>query len=385
MRLLMFTPYYPPHIGGLESHAYEFSLHMAEHGHEITIVTFHIPSHSPSHEQTGKNITIIRLPAFEITPGYPIPKFWLSVYRHQMQMIKKYHYDVVCSRTRFFISSLMALIVAKRKRLPYLHIEHGSDFVQHSNFIIRTIARLCDMTIGKTVILSANAVVANSVASAIFVQKLTNNKVQPSVIYRGVEKDRLYTIAPNTSYRTAHKDKVIIGFIGRLMAGKGVADLLVALSRIKKSNIVCLIIGDGPQKSQLMSQAKELGLMGSHVLFLGEKPPQEAISILKIADIIVNPSYTEGLPTSVTEAALCHKAIIATNVGGTSEIITHNKSGLLYNPGDITTLASLLTMLVNNPGMRHDLGTKAYDEVKNKFDWQTSIEAYESILNSLTK
>jgi len=132
----------------------------------------------------------------------------------------------------------------------------------------------------------------------------------------------------------------------------------------------------------LENQTQKLKLE-SKVIFLGYKKFEDYIKILKISDIFINPSYTEGLPTTVAEAALCRNAIIATNVGGTPEIITNNQSGYLINPKDITTLKNKLEMLINNDSLRKELGNSAYNEVLNKFNWDKSIDKYLDIFYKL--
>lgn len=88
-------------------------------------------------------------------------------------------------------------------------------------------------------------------------------------------------------------------------------DLLLALAKLKSNHWRCLIVGDG-QKSKLEDISRELGIQ-HQVDFFGNQSFEKAMGILKACDIIVNPSYTEGIPTSIIEAALCRKAIIATD------------------------------------------------------------------------
>lgn len=384
LRIVVFAPFYPPHVGGMESHAEEFNEYAAKHGAQIIVFTPHIPRSSKREEYPSSNITIVRFPAFEVISGYPIPSLWNRLFWKQLYTLATEQYDIVISRTRFFIPSLIALIFAKYKHSKLLHIEHGSDFVQSNNRVYSWIAYIYDKTIGTLVLRSADAVVANSEASASFVQNLTGNKVTAQVIYRGVNTERIKNTPPNTNIRRLYSNKIIITFIGRLIGGKGVSDLLSALAIMRTDgieNFHCVIIGDGSQKKALQKIVRNKKL-ASHVTFYGQQSSQEAIAILKASDIFVNPSYTEGLPTSVIEAAFCKKAIIATAVGGTSEIISDSINSYLIPPRNANLLAERLSHLVRNPDQRVYLGTAAYQAVHGTFDWNRAMRQYREIFSS---
>ena len=145
----------------------------------------------------------------------------------------------------------------------------------------------------------------------------------------------------------------------------------------------CLIIGTGPQENNLKKLSQKLNLE-KNVSFLGQQDFQKTIAILKNSDIFVNPSHTEGLPTSVIEAALCKVAIIATHVGGTPEIITNSESGYLIPPREPKILAQKLCELITNPQLRQTFADRAHLEVAPKFDWQHSIDKYISLFRQLT-
>jgi glycosyltransferase involved in cell wall biosynthesis len=193
-----------------------------------------------------------------------------------------------------------------------------------------------------------------------------------------VEIEKILEAKPNTDLKNKYPNDRIIIFIGRLFEGKGVVDLIKAVSEIKTNNVKCFIVGDGPQKSNLERLAKELKIENK-VIFFGYKKQEEVIGILKISDIFVNPSYNEGLPSSVIEAALCQKAIIATKVGGTPEIFTDRKSGFLIKTKDINLLKEKLELLIGNKNLRENLGESAFEEVKNRFDWNKNIIKYLNI------
>jgi len=122
MKIIIFCPYYSPHIGGLESYSDEFNKYLSQTGIDITVFTPRLPKNAPENEIRYGNVKIMRFPAFEIISNYPLPKFWTKKYRDLKKEIKKEKYDIVISRTRFFNTSLLALIYSKTKKTKWIHI-----------------------------------------------------------------------------------------------------------------------------------------------------------------------------------------------------------------------------------------------------------------------
>lgn len=379
MRILVFAPYYPPHIGGVENYASELNVRLTKSGHTATVFAPRLPTSTPK-EEFKDGVRIIRYPAFEPIKNYPIPRFWRRDFFVSLKKLKQERFDIIISHTRFFFSSLLALRFATSKNMPLAHIEHGSSFVQSNNPIVSIIAYLYDQLIGKNILKKANHVIAISDSVRIFVEKLTHGKVHPTVIYRGFDWQLYETIKTDDSkwlIQDTTTPRII--YIGRLVSGKGVADLIAALELIKNKSWQCLIIGDGPEYKHLQSLCEQSGI-SNRVRFTGALSHKEALGTLKSADIFVNPSYSEGLPTTVIEATVFKKAIIATNVGGTNEIITDTKNGFLIKPGDPIELSEKITALLDK--------SEAYSEtieIDKKFSWDISISQYQKILTSLSK
>jgi glycosyltransferase involved in cell wall biosynthesis len=169
-------------------------------------------------------------------------------------------------------------------------------------------------------------------------------------------------------------------FVGRVIFAKGVQDLLVSYRdlRARAIDIHLTIVGDGAYRQELERQADHNG-----VCFVGELGHAGVMKALKEADIFVNQSYSEGLPTSVMEAASVGLPIIATDVGGTREIITHDESGLLYEPGSVIQLTRNLKYLIENPDRREYFGARAKDNVARKFNWERITDQYERMLKEV--
>lgn len=381
MKLLVFSPYYPPHIGGLETHSDEFNKYLSQEGVDITVFTPRLPSDASEIETCHHTVQVIRFPACELIHNYPIPKFWLPKFWQLLTQASNSKPDIIISRTRFFSTSLFALAYAKIKRVPLVHIEHGSDFAQFNGAFKTFLGKIYDCTLGRIVLRYSNTVIANSQASARFVAKLSGRK-DCVVIYRGVETENILNIPIDTELKKIYAEKTIIGFIGRLIDGKGVSDLLSTLSLLQRNDFVCFIVGSGPELKKLESLVQQKHLH-NQVIFFGHQPRDKALSIMKTCDIIINPSYTEGLPTSVIEAALNQKAIIATNVGGTSEIITGSDDGFLIESKSIHLLKETLETFLSNPNLQQTYGKKAFQKVSEKFSWPQSVNRYMEIFRNL--
>ncbi|QQR77932.1 MAG: glycosyltransferase family 4 protein [Candidatus Moraniibacteriota bacterium] len=382
LNILVFSPFYPPHIGGLESHAYEFNQHIAKHNIHISVFTPKLPLNTMEEEHQSENISIYRFPAFEIIHNYPVPKLWSPTLWKLLKKSITSQPNIVISRTRFFSTSIFAYFFAKIQKIPLIHIEHGSDYV-HFNSQLKTLLGACyDRIFGRFILRHANTVIANSKASAAFVRKLSGRTA--AIIYRGVEISAILSCETANHSPLPKSNACTIGFVGRLIDGKGVNLLLEAISNIKGRNFCCLIIGDGPERHRLESFAQK-NLLSQCIRFLGHKDHSEAIAIIKSCDIIVNPSFTEGLPTSIIEAALCKKAIVATNVGGTSEIITGNDDGFLVPPGSVEAIQEKLEYLIDHPNVRTRFGNHAFLSTQSVFDWETSVKKYQKIFQMVLK
>jgi glycosyltransferase involved in cell wall biosynthesis len=380
-KILVFSPFYPPHIGGLESHSDEFNKYLSQEGVLISVFTPHLPENAPGEELRHGNVNILRFPSVELMHNYPIPKFWQSDFWKIWRSLSQSEYDIVISRTRFFFPSLMALWYAKKRGIPLLHIEHGSGFAPFKSEMKTTLGKIYDHTLGRSVLRSADFLVANSQASSDFVRKISG-RTDCQVIYRGANREEIEGIEPNNALRNQYSGKTIIAFIGRLTDAKGVHDLIAAVAELNRNDIITLIIGGGPEENRLKKIVSD-NHIEDQVIFFGNLPYREAISILKTTNIAVNPSYMEGLPTSVTEAALCGKAIIATNVGGTPEVISGINDGYLIEPRNIEQLKERLTDLIDHPEKSLLFGQNAYQEVRKKFDWNESSKKYLAVFSKL--
>ncbi len=154
-------------------------------------------------------------------------------------------------------------------------------------------------------------------------------------------------------------------FIGRLSEEKGVSTLLHALSKVPEVQFA--IAGDGPSRPALEKYAREQSL--HNVRFLGKLSTEEATKVLDECAFVVLPSqWYENCPYSAIEAMMCRKPVIASSIGGLSEIVEHDESGFLCPAGSSEALAEAISRLHHDPALCLRLGKRAAELARLLFD-----------------
>lgn len=158
----------------------------------------------------------------------------------------------------------------------------------------------------------------------------------------------------------------VLGTVARLSPEKGIDVLLRAVQRVKRifPAVTALVIGDGPQAAQLHRLAGELELHES-VRFLGARHDVPVLN--RLLDVFVLPSREEACPMALLEAMAAGKAVVATAVGGSPEVLTSPTDGWLVPPDDPGALADGILMLLGDPTRRVAMGVAAQQKVAAQF------------------
>jgi glycosyltransferase involved in cell wall biosynthesis len=142
----------------------------------------------------------------------PLPCIWQPGFWKTFSSISEENTQYIISHIRFAPTSWLAFWLAKRRNVPYIHIEHGTGFLVHNNPFIAWVAKIVDLTIGKYIIRHAEKVICISKAGKTWVSE-TFGREDIEVIYRGFA-------FPNVERRVNGVPK--IGFVGRLTGLKNV-------------------------------------------------------------------------------------------------------------------------------------------------------------------
>jgi glycosyltransferase involved in cell wall biosynthesis len=197
-----------------------------------------------------------------------------------------------------------------------------------------------------------------------------------AVIYNGVPIPEIGTPAgpeDPAHVNSATNDVVTIGTAGRLAPSKDISTLLLAAALLVKNigNIHFTIIGDGPEKSELIQLTCRYNLIQS-VNFAGWQEP--LLPALQGLDIFVSSSIIEGCPMAVLEAMACGLPVVATRVGGVPEVVVDGQTGILVPPKDPQSLADAISTLLADPGKRKAMGYAGRQRAQMFFSVERMIE-----------
>lgn len=280
----------------------------------------------------------------------------------------------------------------------HVHLFHASRFGTLAAFlagvkrIVRTkhSVRLPGTRAGKRDMLW-NAFLSLTLTRTIGVSRAVAKEVKTShVIYNGIDTE--YFSKKNVdedrvsyySHKFGAAESPIIGIVARFSIYKGHSVLLEAFSELLSDwpDAKLLIAGDGETRSALERHVSQLGL-SDHVNFLGMI--RDVREFLAVLNIFVHPSVAEGLGISAIEAMSMELPVVATRVGGLSEVITDGENGILVEPNDSTALSMALDRILRDVRLCERLRHQARKTAVEKFGLKTMVDRYECLYTELCK
>lgn len=204
------------------------------------------------------------------------------------------------------------------------------------------------------------------------------------VIHNGIDIEQFRS---NGRYRDFSKPVSVL-YAGRLESKKGVHHILEALTMLseeqQKRVTQLAIVGDGEPAycSQLFQTTKRFGL-SSLVRFEPPVPRSQMPALLDRFDVLILPSSLEALSRMMQEAMAMGLLIISTNTGGSGELLAHEGTGLVFEPGEPESLAAQLSYALNKPDLAARLAEAGRQTVIENFDIRRTVEQIETYLLDL--
>ncbi|MDG2131622.1 MAG: glycosyltransferase family 4 protein [Fuerstiella sp.] len=261
-----------------------------------------------------------------------------------------------------------AWIIHQFSGIPYSFVAHGSDLHRDQHMLTEKVR-------------DAQFVVAISKYNRKIVLTEAGHQHgdKVKVIHCGVNPDDFE--GGQRSQRNSDATAPLKVFcIGTLHEVKGQTYLIEATQQAKAAGVAMSVhlVGDGPDLQLLQQQTAAAGLT-DNVVFEGRRDRHEIIRMLQTADILVAPSVPtadgrrEGIPVVLMEAMAAGVPVIASRLSGIPELVEHETSGLLTEPGDTTAIADAIQLLSRDPQLRQHLGETGRRTVQNGFNLETGV------------
>ncbi len=363
-----------PTYGGSGIVATELGKAFAEKGHEVHFISYRQPVRL---DVFSKNIffhevDISDYPLFEHSPyELTLTSKLVDVAIHEKLDILHVHYAIPHASAAYTAKKILE---SKGLKLPFITTLHGTDIT----------------LLGKDQ--SFKPVIEFAINHSDVVTTVSESLKRDTLKYFNVKED--IKVVPNfidcTSYCNsfdqshrdyfANNDERILIHVSNFRKVKRVEDVIRIFDIVnKKTTSKLLLVGDGPERANLESLCRELGICDS-VKFLGKT--KDITTLMSISDVFLLPSENESFGLVALEAMACGVPVVSSNAGGLTEVNEHGKTGYLSDVGDVEGMARF-TLDILKDQQTLDLFKKSALLHSEKFSIDKVLPLYEAIYDSL--
>jgi glycosyltransferase involved in cell wall biosynthesis len=282
--------------------------------------------------------------------------------------------DVLCCHG--YKADLLGRLAARRAGIPAVAVSRG--------WTGESLRMRCYEALDRFCLGWMDRVVCVSEGQAAKVRRAAVPEQKIAVIRNAVRPERF--AAPRTQYRELLRGfftdppEQVVGAAGRLSPEKGFSVFIEAAAAVarQKPGVGFVLFGEGRRRAALEAQVIGSRLEGRFVLAGFRGDLDELVPHL---DLMVLPSFTEGLPNVLLEASAAGVPVVATAVGGTPEVVEDGVTGLLAPPGDPATLAARIIQVLD--GDPKAMGARGRERVRREFTFEAQAELYGRLFDEL--
>ncbi len=367
--------------GGVGAVVYNLTVQMAKRGHEVYVFT--TAKDEGSSLSKYDNISIIRYKS-----NFTIGQNPIALKHLTRPFFSSVDLDIAHSHIGNLPAPVGGAIYAKRKNIPFIITHHG-DWIGGFGTLGRRAGVflynhfLCDWLFSQS-----DKVIALSKSHLASSKILRKYQDRTTIIPNGINPRDFEISQSQDECKTTLNlplDKKIILFFGSLTPRKGPQILLSAMKSVlrRHPDAYLVLSGNGSLKENLIATATKNSLKDS-VIFTGYVPENLKPSYYRAADIFVLPSLSEAFPLTLLEAGAAGLPIIATDVGGVSDILHDGINGVITKTGDPEDLAGKIVSLLDDDELREKLGKKG-QMLAEQYSWEKVAEETEKVYLDLIR
>lgn len=300
--------------------------------------------------------------------------FDLGVLKKVIDVVRYRGVDII--HTHDFRSNVLGILAAKVTRRSVVTTVHG--------WIVNNIKARVFAAFDKLLLRHFDHIIAVSENTMNQIGELSGQRC--TIIHNSLRLQNYKLLRPYGKFREEFKlgeNEVVIAHIGRLSREKGQRLFLETAREISRKTfgVRFILFGVGPDREELERIVNNSELKKA-VLFAGYRNDMHLI--YNDIDLVVQTSYTEGMPNVILESLLMEVPVIATNVGGTVEVVKHGETGILIEPNNLNNIIENITLFIQDRSRYSDMARRGRLDIIHRFDHEIRVkrlmEVYESIV-----
>ena len=372
MNILQVSPYFHPHLGGVENHVYHLALKLKERGHQVTVLTSRLPGTKEEEEVGGLRVVRERAWGFPMsTPICPGIK----------RRVRDLAADLVHAHTPPPLDSYYAAKGCARIGRPLVLTYHCDPIVSGplGNLLLRVYRRVWAPATFRRA--TRVIVTTKSYAATSLVAWMHEHDVVQQAVDTGVFRPTGTGAALREKLKVG--DDVVVLFVGRMVPHKGVQHLIRAIPHLDK-NVRLWLVGDGPELGRMKALARADGT-ASRATFLGRVSDDELPSYYDACDIFTLPSVSrlEAFGIAALQGMSTAKPVVVCDIPGVREVVSTGVHGLVAEPANPESLAGCINLLARDPEGRKLMGLRARERVEQEFAWSEVVGKIEKIYDEV--
>jgi len=375
MKIAQISPYFYPHIGGVETHVHELSRELGIRGHDVHIYTSKFLKRLDEKEEFH-HYTVHRIKPL-------VSLFTTPVMPKMKKALVEQGFDILHVHSPPPVSEYYTLKAAQQLGVPFVLTYHCD--LEVPGFIGRAVVNTYLTTLAKTAINKADAIIATSRSYQETSRMLWNKRgiIAPNAV--NPERFTPENDGSRIKKKLGLEDKFIVLYVGRLVPHKGIESLVYS-SRRTPDDIHYIVIGVGPHENHLKKLVAHLKLE-KKVTFLKDIPHEELPLYYAFSNVFVLPSLSrlEAFGIVGLEAMATGLPVILSGIPGVMEVIQEGKQGFLSEPSDAQSIADRIMTLYEDPKLREEMGKEGRKLVLEKYQWKSVADTIEKLFLELVE
>ncbi len=296
--------------------------------------------------------------------------------------------DVVHAHSYGYFHVNAALLMRRLRGVPFVFTPHfHPEWSMWGGSRRRLLRRIYDKLLGPTILDSADRIIGVSKAEMSLMNGGRFAEGRTTIIPNGISPGDFDPPPDGRLFREHYGlgGKVVL-FVGRLASNKGLDTLVDSIPGViaEHDDVKFVLVGqDEGMRESLLKRANSLGVSNA-LVFTGHITDDRLFrSAFASSDVFVLPSEYEAFGIVLLEAMMCEKPCIASAVGGTSEAVVQDETGLLVEYGNAGELAGMITGILSDPQKAKEMGKKGRERVLRKFTWGRVAGEIEKVYEDL--